>query len=285
MNLDVFALPELAPRDGYDIFLCIDVLRATTTITAALSAGAERVIPFADVDETFAAREELLKRYSFMTGNILLGGERKGLPIKGFDLGNSPDLYRPEQVSGKTLLFTTTNGTKTILHSAGTDSFRSSLSDAKKDSPADHDKEKKGAGRESGEIRLASFLNAKALADYVSASSFERIAILCAGTEGKYTEEDLLLAGRLVDLLAMNSDYRRNFQAEDVLERWRKLTVQSIEKSGREVDPDLLLDALESSRGGQNLVRLGLKKDIAFAAKMDSCPILPIYRRGEIVLK
>lgn len=285
MKLDVFALPELAPCNGYDVFLCIDVLRATTTITTALFAGAERVIPFADVDETFAAREELLARYPFMAGNILLGGERNGLPIKGFDLGNSPDLYKANSVSGKTLLFTTTNGTKTILHSAGSESFRSSFSNQKKNNIEGKEQVKEEIGQESGEIRLASFLNSKALADYVCASSFERVAILCAGTEGKYTEEDLLLAGRLVDLISMNCDCRRNFQAEDVFERWRKLTVRSIEKSGKETDSDLLLEALEASRGGQNLIRIGLKKDIAFAARIDSCPVLPIYRRGEIILK
>ncbi len=290
MNLDVFALPELAPRDGYDLFICIDVLRATTTITTALANGAQRVIPFATVDETFAARDELLTRYVSLKDKILLGGERKGLPLQGFDLGNSPELYQRGTVEGKTLLFTTTNGTKTILHSSESDLKKEEMEGSGPNPPKmrKHREEMRKdleADQRTGEVCLASFINSQTVADYVLRSGFDKTAILCAGTESKFTEEDLLLAGRLVDLIASSCDCRKNVQAEDVLNRWRGFVLRSIERSGQEIDPDLLLQMLEESRGGQNLLRIGLKKDIAYAAKVDSCPVLPICHNGEIILK
>src|SRR3954447_24007137 len=91
----------------------VDVLRATTTIVHALAAGARAVVPCLEVEE---ARQ---RAANLPAGSAVLGGERQGLRIEGFDLGNSPTEYTPERVAGKTVVFTTTNGTRAMLHARG----------------------------------------------------------------------------------------------------------------------------------------------------------------------
>ena len=73
-----------------------------------LAAGARAVIPALEVDEARRIAAGL------PAGEAVLGGEREGLPIAGFDLGNSPSEYRPETVGGRTVVFTTTNGTRAM---------------------------------------------------------------------------------------------------------------------------------------------------------------------------
>src|SRR5206468_7302445 len=93
------------------VAVVVDVLRATTVMVHALAAGCEAVIPCREIDEAkqIAAR--------LPPGTALLGGERGGLPIPGFHLGNSPGEFTSEVCKGKTLVMTTTNGTRAILAS------------------------------------------------------------------------------------------------------------------------------------------------------------------------
>ena len=160
-TIDVYPLPSLVdelPDSG--VCVAIDVLRATTTITTALANGALRVLPFETVEETFAAKRAILAARPEEEGKILLGGERGGLPIDGFDLGNSPDLYAREEIEGKTLLFTTTNGTKAIL-------------------------------RARGKRLLASFLNVDAVVKRILDADFDSVSIICAGTNGQYMQAEV----------------------------------------------------------------------------------------------
>ena len=99
-RLDVYALPELAPElppDGASV--AIDVLRATTTIATALASGAEKVVPFRTVDETFAAKKAILESRPDAAGRILLGGERfdarRASYMDGVKFaGNADDFFR-----------------------------------------------------------------------------------------------------------------------------------------------------------------------------------------------
>src|SRR5262245_10548300 len=113
-EVHVHLLPSLAPpgRLGGGVAVVIDVLRATTTIVHALAAGCACVRPCAEVEEarTLAG--------SLPAGKVLLGGERGGAPIPGFDLGNSPREYTPAVCRGLTLVLTTTNGTRALLRAA-----------------------------------------------------------------------------------------------------------------------------------------------------------------------
>ena len=111
-SVHVHLLPQLVRPEELagTTVVVIDMLRATTTIVEALSAGAVAVIPCGEIEE---ARQCARQR----SPAALLGGERGGRPIAGFDLGNSPAEYTAERVGGKTVVLTTTNGTRALLHS------------------------------------------------------------------------------------------------------------------------------------------------------------------------
>src|SRR5689334_21797386 len=106
-------IPPTALKDG--VAVVIDVLRATTVMVHALAAGCEAVIPCAEIDQARAVAASL------PPGTAITGGERGGLPIDGFDFGNSPASFTREVCEGKTLVMTTTNGTRAILASLEAD--------------------------------------------------------------------------------------------------------------------------------------------------------------------
>src|SRR5690554_1115604 len=91
----------------------VDVLRATSTIVTALANGAKSVIPVADMGEASRISQ------SIDSDNYLLCGEKNGVQIEGYDLGNSPLEFTPEVVGGKSLILNTTNGTRAIKKSVG----------------------------------------------------------------------------------------------------------------------------------------------------------------------
>ncbi|GIQ70696.1 2-phosphosulfolactate phosphatase [Xylanibacillus composti] len=170
MRVDVIATVNEARSDDFlhKTAIVIDVLRATSTIVTALEFGSDGVIPVETVGQAKAlksGREE-----------ELLGGERYGRKIAGFDLGNSPFEYMKEQVKGKKIILTTTNGTRAI----------------QKSHKAQH-------------ILVGSLLNAASCAR--AAASFKRdIVIVCAGTQDQFSLEDGLCAGSLLEeLLAHES--------------------------------------------------------------------------------
>jgi len=242
-QLYVYALPELVEpeelRDG--VVIVIDVLRATTTIVSALHAGTKCVVPLLEIEETLNLKQRILAggdpRFLPVPqeSGLLLGGERQGKRIDGFDLGNSPQEYTPERVAGKTILFSTTNGTKAM--------HRAALAQI---------------------VLPACFLNAEVVARFVS--DYDSIHILCAGTDGQMTEEDLYLAGLLVKRIQQNAKnrFQLNAQAISVRETWERL----FEKV--QVSAQTLASHLYQSRGGRNLCKIGLKSDIDVAARIDS---------------
>ena len=110
-DVKVHLLPALFEPDEVrgGIAVILDILRASTTITHALAHGAKAVIPAGEVDEARRIAVDYPK------GSVLLGGEREGVLIEGFDLDNNPFAYTPEAVAGMTIVFTTSNGTKALL--------------------------------------------------------------------------------------------------------------------------------------------------------------------------
>jgi 2-phosphosulfolactate phosphatase len=115
MRVDVFLTPgEVVPGEvaGRTVVV-FDVLRASTTIIEALSAGAKAIFPVASIEDALRLANSLGR------GEVLLCGERRCLPIEGFDLGNSPREFTEDRVRGKTLVMTTTNGTFAMSLTAG----------------------------------------------------------------------------------------------------------------------------------------------------------------------
>lgn len=139
----------------------IDLLRSSTTIVCALNHGARDVIPV----DTPARAQEL--RGSIGRDGVLLCGERYGVIIDGFDLGNSPAEYRVEKVSGKTLVFCSSNGSGALL-----------------------------AAREANRLAMAGLVNAGAAVDWLVAGSADAL-LVCSGQLGRYSAEDAACAGHL----------------------------------------------------------------------------------------
>jgi 2-phosphosulfolactate phosphatase len=155
------------------VALVVDVFRATSMVVAAFGAGCARVIPVAN---EAAARE---RAAAMAPSPVLLAGERGGDPIEGFDLSNSPLDCTPERVGGRTLILTTTNGTRAMLKAA-----------------------------EATAAALAALTNAGAAARWAAARRRD-VTVLCAGEQGRFSLEDTVCAGLLVrGLLAVDPEAR-----------------------------------------------------------------------------
>jgi 2-phosphosulfolactate phosphatase len=165
MNVSLVLLPRDADPDTMreSQVVVFDVLRATSTVTTAMAAGAEQIRFFADPDAALAARREYPR--------ALLCGERGCLRIPGFNLGNSPLEFQPQVVSGRIILMATTNGTKAIH-----------------------------AARTSRRLFAGSLLNARATAEALLRSA-EDVVLLCAGTDNHPAMEDILGAGAVINEL------------------------------------------------------------------------------------
>lgn len=146
----------------------IDALRATSTITTALHNGCGRIFPVSTVSAAAALKEQMPQ--------ALLAGERQGAKLAGYDLGNSPAEYAPEIIAGRDIIFTTSNGTPTLV-----------------------------ACESAGLVVVASFLNRNAVARVVQATG-RNVLIACAGHHGKLAAEDLACAGAII--AALGQDYQ-----------------------------------------------------------------------------
>ncbi|HZV06102.1 MAG TPA: 2-phosphosulfolactate phosphatase [Gemmataceae bacterium] len=147
------------------VAVVIDVLRATTTIIHALAAGCCAVLPVAEVEEARRIADGM------RAGRVLLGGERDGVPLPGFDLGNSPGEYTCVRCKGTTLVLTTTNGTCALIRAAAAE-----------------------------RTLIAGFVNYSAVCEQLAAEE-RPVDIVCAGYHGDVALEDALLAGALVEYL------------------------------------------------------------------------------------
>ena len=224
------------------IAVIIDVLRASTTITHALANGALQVIPCSEVQEAYAIAEQ------FPPGHALLGGEREGLLIDGFQLDNNPFAYSADVVRGKTIVFTTSNGTKALLRASQAD-----------------------------RVLIGSFVNLQAVVA-VLAGEARPIHLVCAGTMGKITIEDSLCAGAIADRLSMIKGIDAAAWTDDqlrlALDLYRTESATS----------DSFQQAMRSGYGGRNCMRLGFELQIDRAATRDLFELVPEYNspRGSI---
>jgi len=253
-TLNVFALPKVVdPRElSGGTAVVIDVLRASTTIVHGLEAGAREIVPCSEVEEARRLAGE------FSDGDVLLGGERGGLPIEGFHLGNSPGQYEPLAVRGKSIIFTTTNGTRAIAHA-----------------------------HLARQVLIGAFVNASAVVRELLHA--DCIHLLCAGTNGQFGEDDLLLAGMLVDRLTRSAGlvYQHNTQAVTAREFWLHRFALPHSLGAEPLAPERLAAVLQTSLGGRKLVSLGLEEDVLAAARIDRFQGVPYVDRrvGRIRLK
>ena len=171
----LFAPAEFAALSNRDLSqtVCVvfDIFRATSTIVTALANGAAAIIPVAEIPEAVILRKE--------RPEVLLAGERDGLRIRAeltggidFDLGNSPREFTPERISGKTIVLSTTNGSRALRACALAKS-----------------------------VIIGSFLNLRATAEYLQQQAPTRLMLVCSGTGDQTSYEDVLGAGAMAGLL------------------------------------------------------------------------------------
>jgi 2-phosphosulfolactate phosphatase len=225
---------DLASR----VVLVIDVLRASTSIAVALGNGARAVVPFDAVDEATTRARSLDRR------EVLLAGERRMAAIPGFDMGNSPSEFTPEVVAGKTVVMTTSNGTSVLVAAQG-----------------------------AGEILVGAYANYSAVVGRLRAAARagKSLAIICAGSGGRFALEDSACAGRFVRGVA-----RRGIQP--ALGDAARAAALIDRRLGSDVEA-----MLRSCDHGRALAAAGFEEDLVTCAAIDTHAVVPVFQDRQLV--
>lgn len=210
----------------------IDVLRSSSCIVTALMNGCKEIIPALNPGEAFRIAG------NFTPESRILGGERGGRPIRGFDLGNSPLDYTAEAVKGKTIIFTSSNGIASLF---ALQSCRS--------------------------IFIGSFLNLNAVKEAVMSAigPEEELLLVCAGNLGKISLEDTLCAGMI--------SHRISEDTSMTIEKSEStLSAESMAK----IYWDNIPEVLPNSSWGRDLLKMGVNRlDLEYCARLNSIPLVP----------
>ena len=238
-SVDVVFTPDLLPFSNLSgkTVVVADILRATTTITVALANGASDVTPVLTPADAF--------NFAKLAPNVLIGGERKGVKVEGFDLGNSPREYTKSVVVGRSIVLTTTNGTRT-LHAC---------------QPA------------SG-VLVGCFPNLRAVVNLLGKVT-TGVAIACAGGEGSFCLEDAVFAGACVD--ALRSDAEKAMRYLRLTDAAEAAQILYREHGGN------LIGMMKNCCHGKTLTDIGLEADLEFCARMNVIDIVPRLINSTII--
>jgi 2-phosphosulfolactate phosphatase len=242
MKLHVWFSPlGLAAADvqGRTIFV-VDVLRATTVMCAALHNGARALIPVASTEEALRLAQTI------GSADVLLAGEKNCLRIPGFALGNSPLEMTEQTVKGKTIVVTTTNGTKALLSTQGAAAVYVAAA---------------------ANLTLAGERAREVL------DQNREVVILCAGRETAFSLDDAYCAGRLA--VAALGDRKPRKGLNDA-------AIASLDLVRRYGDD--WARPLSYSRAGRELIRLGLRDDVLDAGRPDAYPVLPQFHERRVTV-
>jgi len=233
-TLEVILTPaEFGPLRERDLSqtVCVvfDILRATTTMITALTNGAESIIPVETIGEALEVRRQ--------RPNVLLAGERDGVRIRAsqtggieFDLGNSPREFTIEKVQGKTIVMTTTNGTRALRACA--------------------------AART---VLIGSFLNLRATANWLREHKPQNLVLVCSGTYEQASFEDILAAGAVCERVWPNYAGGTVADSAEVARRIYPL-----------MQSNLLDAMKQSRNGRRLLAMPGLREDVWFSVQRET---------------
>lgn len=246
MKLFVFHTPELTPVESTPACaIAIDVLRATTTMATALSAGAEAVQVFSSIDELMQVSEQWPQE------KRLRAGERGGGTVSGCDLGNSPLDCTPEVVAGRRLFISTTNGTRCLerIQNAQT-------------------------------VLTAALVNRSSVVNYLLKHQPETVWIVGSGWEGSFSLEDTVCAGAILhslgqQLIGNESDWDNLAGNDEVFGAVALYTQWQ----------DRLLQLLHHASHGKRLLRLNCHADLEYCAQTDILDLLPIQKEPGVLVK
>jgi len=217
------------------IVVIIDILRATSTIATALYNGAKNIIPVDSVAECIKLGKQL---------DVIAAGERDGRIAEGLQYGNTPFQYTPSFIKGKTLVLTTTNGTR-LLHMA------------------------LAAG--AAGIITGSFCNLSAVCDYLVAQR-KNVILACAAWKDRVNIEDTLFAGAVITKI--KDHFVRNCDASQIAETMYQYSKDDLLGFMREKRASHYL----------RLMNYGLGEDIKYCLSIDNANALVVYDSGRLVL-
>lgn len=242
MRLDVVFSPQgLTPSDvqGRTVFV-LDILRATTVMCAALARGAKALIPVPSTEEALRLAQTI------GSADILLAGEKNCLRIPGFHLGNSPLEMTEETVKGKTLILTTTNGTRAIHACQG-----------------------------AAAVYPAAAANLSAAGERARdvLETTGDLLIVCAGREHAFSLDDAYCAGRLAVAALGGRKPRRGLNDAALA------SLDLVRRYG-----DRWERPLTYSRAGRELIKLGFRDDVLEAARQDAYPVLAHYHERRVTI-
>lgn len=186
--VDVCPSPYLYPVYHREdtIVVVIDILRATSAMCTAFHHGVDKIIPVATLEEAAEYKKQ----------GFLVGAERNGIAIEGFDFGNSPYSYTTDKIKGQTVVISTTNGTQAIE-----------------------------AARGAYQVVIGAFTNMTALCNWLKLQN-KNILLLCSGWKNKFNLEDTLFAGAVADVLLQDKNKYKSGDAA--------LTASYLYKSAKE---------------------------------------------------
>ena len=243
VKLFVYHTPESTPQDQLpDCAVVIDVLRATTTIATALNAGAEAVQAFSNIEELNRQADSWLPEKS------LKAGERGGVMVEGFDLGNSPLAVTPQVVNDKRLFLTTTNGTRALQRV-----------------------------EKSPQVITAAQINRQAAVKYLLAHQPDTVWMVGSGWQGDYSVEDTACAGAIAKAIIEQSNLSELeligndevIGAIALYDRWQH---------------DLLTVFRQCSHG-QRLLKLDGDEDLQYCSQTDTLDVLPIQKEPGVLIR
>ena len=231
----------LTPADvqGRTVFV-IDILRATTSMCAALHHGARALIPVASTEEALRLAQTIGSE------DVLLAGEKNCARIPGFHLGNSPLEMTEAAVRGKTLIVTTTNGTKALLATQGAAAAYAAC---------------------------AANLTAAAERAREVIERDEDVLVVCAGRDGSFSLDDAYCAGRLAAVALESRKPRRGLNDAAIA------SLDLVRRYGERWERPLTY-----SRAGRELIRLGFRDDVLDAARLDAYPVLAHFHERRVTL-
>ncbi len=179
LTVDVCLSPYMYPVHHKDdaIVVVIDILRATTAMCTAFHHGVEKMIPVATVEEATQYKQQ----------GFMVGAERNGIALEGFDFGNSPFSYMTDKIKGKTIVISTTNGTQAIE-----------------------------AAKNAHQVVIGAFTNISALCDYL-VSENRSILLLCSGWKNRFNWEDSVFAGAVTQRLLAEGLFKTSDAATAML--------------------------------------------------------------------
>jgi len=237
MRVDVALLPAQTADHAGSVCVVVDVLRASSSIVTLFERGASPVIAAAGIDEARALHSRL--------ADYLLCGERGGQPPRGFDYGNSPAEFSRLELTGKSAILATSNGTRLLAGLAA--------------APA---------------VLVGCLLNRTAVAKMATEVARERgldIAVVCSAAYGgtTFVLEDALGAGAIADAALAAAP---ELDAGDAARFARDAFLNAAKD---------LPAAVASAYHAKELIEAGFEEDVAYCARLDGSTIVPLLRRGE----